>query len=121
MDDQKQKEADAKAWAEIERQMSDEPLTEVRARAYLDLVGLAKLAGDLHRENRELRFEVESLERQKKHLRQQFLVAFNRFAQFERIVANLGDSAGGLEVVRRFLQAYRDIQNSNPPANDPQN
>jgi len=96
-------------------------LTEVRARAYIDLVGLAKLAGDLHRENRNLRFEVESLERQKKHLRAQFLVAFNRFNQFERAVADLGDRAGGLEAVRDFLQTVSLINKSNPPANDPQN
>jgi hypothetical protein len=102
--------------------LGPDALTEVRARAYIDLVGLAKLAGDLHKENRDLRFQVESstrLYQNKNRIIQQFA---QKLHDYREAIKNTVARAGGLEAVRdletEINRIDRNLPTNLPPKNE---
>ncbi len=94
--------------------LGTDALTEVRARAYIDLVGLAKLAGDLHKENRDLRFELESSGRLKANQSRMIKRLFDKLEAYSRAIKSTVTRSGGLEAVRELETAIKQIDRDLP-------
>lgn len=78
----------------------------VRARAYADLAGLARLAADLHKENRQLRDELSRL-RDENSLNASTVADFRKLADFIRQTYQV---SGGLGAVRDIYTALVNLE-----------
>lgn len=93
--------------SDLEKEHAIGEITEaVRARAYADLSGLARLAGDLYRENRELRDELSRL-RDENRLNAAIAADFRTLAEFIRKTNEL---SGGLGAVRDIHTALTNLE-----------
>ena len=78
----------------------------VRARAYADLAGLARLAADLHKENRELRDELNRF-RDENAVNASTVADFRKLADFIRQTYQV---SGGLGAVRDIYTALVNLE-----------
>jgi len=93
--------------SDLEKEHAIGEITEaVRARAYADLAGLARLAADLHKENRQLRDELSRL-RDENSLNASSLADFRKLADFIRQTYQV---SGGLGAVRDIYTALVNLE-----------
>lgn len=93
--------------SDLEKEHAIGEITEaVRARAYADLAGLARLAADLHKENRDLRDELSRL-RDENSLNASTVADFRKLADFIRQTYQV---SGGLGAVRDIYTALVNLE-----------